>query len=155
MHTKYANSIGDIFFFSGAEMNVAFDDRLDTLLDKWIFEASIAFGVGNLRRLLMPVVVFEKTSPNLVEQPEKLVDKSRKSERIILSLNYTMNGKNQFIDNILDIPEIFRVRSIFKGIEGFSSPLQSLRTFLWHCIAGLTNLLLSICEIDLLLTCDA
>ena len=82
------------FFFSDAEMNVAFNDRLATLLDTWIFEASIAFGVGNLRRLLMPVVVFEKTSPNLVE---KLVDKSSKSERIILSLNYTMNGKNQFI----------------------------------------------------------
>ena len=85
------------FFFSDAEMNVGFNDRLATLLDTWIFEASIAFGVGNLRRLLMPVVVFEKTSPNLVVQPEKLVDKSRKSERIILSLNYTMNGKNQFI----------------------------------------------------------
>ena len=76
-------------------MNVGFNERLATLLDTWIFEASIAFGVGNLRRLLMPVVVFEKTSPNLVEQPEKLVDKSRKSERIVLSLNYTMNGKNQ------------------------------------------------------------
>ena len=91
----------DIFFFSDAEMNVGFNDRLATLLDTWLFEASIAFGVGNLRRLLMPVVVFEKTSPSLVEQPEKLVGESGKSERIILSLNYTMNGKNQFIYNIL------------------------------------------------------
>ena len=95
------------FFFSDAEMNVAFNDRLATLLDTWIFEASIAFGVGNLRRLLMPVVVFEKTSPNLVEQPEKFVDKSSKSERIILSLNYTMNGKNQFIYNITPARTLF------------------------------------------------
>jgi hypothetical protein len=78
-------------------MNVGFNDRLATLLETWIFEASIAFGVGNLRRLLMPVVVFEKTPPNIVEQPKKLVDNTRKSERIILSLNYTMNGKNEFV----------------------------------------------------------
>ena len=102
-------------------MNVGFNDRLATLLDTWIFEASIAFGVGNLRRLLMPVVVFEKTSPNLVEQPEKLVDKSRKSERIILSLNYTMNGKNQFIYlHTLYISEVLGV-------------WHYLRTFLWYC----------------------
>ena len=139
------------FFSSDVEMNVGFNDRLATLLDTWIFEASIAFGVGNLRRLLMPVVVFEKTSPNLVEQPEKLVDKSRKSERIILSLNYTMNGKNQCIYNI---HSIFGIRPL-EGMIGFTGPLRSLGTFLWYCIAGLTNLLPSTCEITSLLTCGA
>ena len=123
-HFKYANSIGDIsFFFSDAEMNVGFNDRLATLLDTWIFEASIAFGVGNLRRLLMPVVVFEKTSPNLVEQPEKLVDKSRKSERIVLSLNYTMNGKNQLYTY---------AKSTILRILGFSKPIRVMELLWFH-----------------------
>ena len=88
------NTLNDYhIFFSDDSMNVGFHERLAMLLDTWIFEASIAFGVGNLRRLLMPVVVFEKTPKNVI-LPNKISAKTKKSEPgIILSLNYTMNGK--------------------------------------------------------------
>ena len=82
---NHANNIDNIVF-SDASRNIAFEDRLKQILDRWIFEASIAFGVGNLRRLKLPVLVFEKTPPN---EPKIF-------ERIKLSVNYTMNGK---IDN--------------------------------------------------------
>ena len=83
-----------VFFYSDAAMNLAFEDRLAQILDAWIFEASIAFGVGNLRRLKLPVAIFEK-DPHLSkdgQQPEKNLNiEIRKT--LILSLNYTMNGK--------------------------------------------------------------
>ena len=88
------NTIERCFFYSDAAMNLAFEDRLAQILDAWIFEASIAFGVGNLRRLKLPVAIFEK-DPHLSkdgQQPEKNLNiEIRKT--LILSLNYTMNGK--------------------------------------------------------------
>ena len=75
-------------------MNLAFEEKLAQILDAWIFEASIAFGVGNLRRLKLPVAIFEKDPQNSMvkQQAEK-----KQTEKItkILSLNYTMNGKIQ------------------------------------------------------------
>lgn len=88
------SNIKTVAYFSDAKLNVGFEERLFQILSDWIFEASISFGLGNLQRLSLPLLIIEKSPIQGKKLNNILVNNGRLIRRqLMLSINYSMNGK--------------------------------------------------------------
>ena len=82
------------YYFSSMNESstIEFKARLKTIFQKWLHEAAINFGLGNLYKLELQLLVFEEVLDDGI--PTQFRERGFESSRyLIFSLIYTMNGK--------------------------------------------------------------
>ena len=76
---------------SDEERNIDFGSKLKEIVERWHHEASINYGLSNIKRLMLPLLVLE--SPALPQKTEqdllKAYDTSERRRQLLFYLNYT------------------------------------------------------------------
>ena len=66
------------------------------MLERWHHEASINYGVANIKRLMLPLLVVETVPQEAVEEYHlKAYDTSERRRQLLFYLNYTMEDQCQ------------------------------------------------------------
>ena len=100
MLTKYhlvnvSDTVSPIFdlISSDEKKNIDFGSKLKEMVVRWHHEASINYGLSNIKRLMLPLLVLE--SPALLQKTEeeedllKAYDTSERRRQLLFYLNYT------------------------------------------------------------------
>ena len=61
------------------------------MVNRWLYEASINYGVSNIKRLMLPLLVLE-TAPPDNEEGLKAYDTSERRRQLLFYMNYTKEG---------------------------------------------------------------
>ena len=78
------------FIYSDETKNTGFGNKLHEMVNRWLHEASINYGVSNIKRLMLPLLVLETAPPD--EKGLKAYDTSERRRQLLFYMNYTKEG---------------------------------------------------------------